>query len=155
MTSGLDSQGRFFAMRDSLVDSGTPPFTIISADLARDLAEEAQNARHLRFVHINSTANGGGVAEILRSLIPLMNSLGIDTEWLVIDPPKEFYQVTKRIHNLLQGADGTLSGEELDVYFRSIRDVAQQLRNSGVAADVWILHDPPTPASSPVDAERV
>ena len=142
MTFGLNSHDRFFAMRDSLVGTGMPPSTIISPDLARDLAEETHGLRHLRFLHINSTANGGGVAEILRSLTPLMNNLGIDTEWLVINPPKEFYQVTKRIHNLLQGAEGTLSREELDVYSQSVREIVQQLRRSNILADVWILHDP-------------
>ena len=47
------------------------------------------------------------MAEILQSMAPLMNALGIATERVVIDPPSQFFQVTKRIHNLLQGAEGS------------------------------------------------
>ena len=64
----------------------------------------------LRVLHLKSTATGAGVAEILQSLLPLGNSLGIETERIVINPPSaEFFRVTKKIHNLLQGADGKLS----------------------------------------------
>ena len=78
--------------------------------LLEELAALAGEFRGLRFVHANSTAAGGGVAEILQSLVPLMNSLGVVTERVVISPTEpQFFQVTKRIHNLLQGAEGSLS----------------------------------------------
>lgn len=102
----------------------------------------ASKFKGLRIIHLNSTAKGGGVAEILQSMTPLMNSLGISTEWIVINPPAEFFQVTKRIHNLLQGAPGTLSDEELKIYFGSIKDVADEIRAAGLKADVWFMHDP-------------
>jgi trehalose synthase len=92
----------------------------------------AGQLRGRRIVHVNSTAKGGGVAEILQSMTPLMNSLGIATEWIVINPPAEFFQVTKRIHNLLQGAPGTLSAEELKIYFGSIEDVAAKFRANNI-----------------------
>jgi len=114
----------------------------ISPQLANDLTTLAGEFRNRRVVHINSTAEGGGVAEILQSMVPLMNSLGITTERVVINPPPQFFQVTKRIHNLLQGAKGSLSTEELKVYFRSIRKVAGDIRRHGLKADVWFLHDP-------------
>ncbi len=107
-----------------------------------ELLSTAAQLDGLRIVHINSTATGGGVAEILQSLVPLTSSLGISTERVVINPPPEFFQVTKRIHNLLQGADGTLSTEELDIYYHSIQKVAEDMRRRDLSADVWFLHDP-------------
>ena len=82
------------------------------------------------------------MAEILQSMVPLMNALGIATERVVIDPPSQFFQVTKRIHNLLQGAEGSLSKEELEIYYGSIQQVADELRRRPVTADVWFFHDP-------------
>jgi len=107
-----------------------------------ELLTTAAQLKHLHIVHINSTATGGGVAEILQSLVPLTNGLGISTERAVIDPPPEFFQVTKRIHNLLQGADGDLSTEELDTYYQGIQKVAEDMRRRDLSADVWFLHDP-------------
>ena len=115
---------------------------LTSSQLSDQLTEVAGQLRGCRIVHVNSTEKGGGVAEILQSMTPLMNSLGIDTEWIVINPPAEFFQVTKRIHNLLQGAPGTLSAEELQVYFGSIEDVAAEFRSSNIEADIWFMHDP-------------
>ena len=121
------------------IDSYLP---FLSDQFAEELTSLAKELGHLRFVHLNSTETGGGVAEILQSMVPLMNALGIATERIVIDPPSEFFQVTKRIHNLLQGAEGSLSKEELEVYYGSVRQVANDLRKRPVAADVWFFHDP-------------
>ena len=111
--------------------------------LADELAAVAGEMRQLRVLHLNSTATGGGVAEILQSMVPLGNSLGIETERIVINPDSEgFFQVTKKIHNLLQGAEGVLSTEELDIYFNCIQRVADEMRANGLSADVWFVHDP-------------
>ena len=107
-----------------------------------ELLTTAAQLDGLRIVHINSTATGGGVAEILQSLVPLTKGLGIATERVVINPPPEFFQVTKRIHNLLQGAEGDLSTEELDTYYQAIQKVAEDMRRRDLSADVWFLHDP-------------
>ena len=115
---------------------------LLSPELADQLTTLAGDMRRLRFVHLNSTATGGGVAEILQSLVPLMNSLGVSTERVVINPPPEFFLVTKRIHNLLQGAEGSLSQEELDVYFQSIQRVGEDIKSRSLGADVWFFHDP-------------
>jgi trehalose synthase len=94
-------------------------------------------------LHLNSTATGGGVAEILQSMVPLGNSLGMETERIVIEPDAaEFFQVTKKIHNMLQGAEGELSPHELDVYFSCIQRVADDMNAKGLSADVWFVHDP-------------
>ncbi len=112
-------------------------------ELADELLSLAAGIRHLRVVHLNSTANGGGVAEILQSMVPLFNALGIPTQRIVINPAEPaFFQVTKKIHNLLQGAEGSLSDEELAVYHGNIEQVAQAMSSDKLSADVWFLHDP-------------
>ncbi len=114
----------------------------LPSDTTDELLSTAAELKNLRVIHMNSTATGGGVAEILQSLIPLNNGLGIRTKREVIDPPPEFFQVTKKIHNMLQGADGELSSEELDTYFGGIKQVAEDMRRRDLSADVWFLHDP-------------
>ena len=116
---------------------------LLPPTLPEQLAALAGEFRGLRFVHANSTAAGGGVAEILQSLVPLMNSLGVVTERVVLSPTEpQFFQVTKRIHNLLQGAEGSLSPAELEIYFRCLEEVAADIRARDLAADVWFFHDP-------------
>ncbi len=116
---------------------------LLDPELADDLATVAREMGQLRVLHLNSTATGGGVAEILQSMVPLGNSLGIETERIVINPDRpEFFDVTKKIHNMLQGAQGVLSPDELDIYFDCIRRVADDMRTQDLTADVWFVHDP-------------
>ena len=116
---------------------------LLDPKLADDLAAIAGEMGQLRVLHLNSTATGGGVAEILQSMVPLGNSLGIETERIVINPDAaEFFQVTKKIHNMLQGSEGTLSPQELDTYFSCIQRVADDMRDKALTADVWFVHDP-------------
>jgi trehalose synthase len=67
------------------------------------LIKKTRALADLRVLHVNSTRNGGGVAEILSSLVPLMNAVGITTDWEVIDGPPEFFGFTKELHNGLHG----------------------------------------------------
>ena len=106
------------------------------------LTSLAQRLQNLRFVHLNSTPTGGGVAEILQSLVPMMNSLGVPTERLVINPPPEFFNVTKKLHNFLQGAEGVLEPEERDLYLNTIQEVAAYIKQRGLDSAVWFYHDP-------------
>jgi trehalose synthase len=115
----------------------------MDSDMADELTSVAAELRGLRVAHLNATAIGGGVAEILQSMVPLFNSLGIATERIVIDPADpEFFRVTKKIHNLLQGAEGSLSERELDVYYGNLQQVAGAMRRDALSADVWFMHDP-------------
>ena len=117
--------------------------SLISQELLDELTRLADRFKNFRFVHANSTAQGGGVAEILQSLVPLMNSLGVSTERIVVSPEQpEFFQVTKRIHNLLQGSSGSLSRDEIDVYFQCMEQVAGDIQARDLQADVWFFHDP-------------
>ena len=115
---------------------------LLSPELADELPAVAERLRGRRILHLNSTAEGGGVAEILRSMTPLMSSLGLSTDWVVINPPPSFFQVTKKVHNLLQGAEGELSSGEKETYLGDVQRVAEQMRQDGLEADVWFLHDP-------------
>ena len=116
---------------------------LLDTELADQLAKVAGEMGQLRVLHLNSTATGGGVAEILQSMVPLGNSLGIETERIVINPDAaEFFDVTKKIHNMLQGSEGELSPEELEIYLTCIHRVADDMRDKALAADVWFVHDP-------------
>ena len=64
-------------------------------------------------MHLSATAFGGGVAEINYTLVPLMCSAGLDAEWRIIKGADEFWNVTKTIHNALQGNDGLTSEHEI------------------------------------------
>src|SRR5215469_8639151 len=71
-------------------------------DELHQLAEPLQGARVL---HVNATAYGGGVAEMLHTLVPLMRNVGLEAEWRIISGHDEFFNVTKAMHNALQGMD--------------------------------------------------
>ena len=77
--------------------------------LIEEIRELAEPLKGLRVLHLSATAFGGGVAEILYTLIPLMTDVGIDAEWEVMLGREEFYNVTKRLHNALQGNPDSLS----------------------------------------------
>jgi trehalose synthase len=101
-----------------------------------------QLASHLmgkRVVHINSTKSGGGVAEILGWMIPLMNELGLDARWEVINGPPDFYRVTKAFHNGMQGFPVMLKKSDYDLHFEVNRENAERLK---LEADVVFVHDP-------------
>jgi trehalose synthase len=102
----------------------------------RDLAEDLQG---LRVLHVSATAFGGGVSEILYTLIPLMNDAGIEAEWQVMLGREEFYNATKRLHNALQGNPESLTEEEWEVYFRYNERNATEIAGNW---DVIIIHDP-------------
>ena len=97
--------------------------------------------------HVNSTARGGGVAELLQSLLAYTRGAGVDARWGVISGDPDFFTVTKRLHNHLHGARG--DGGELDeeahrIYERSLAPAAADLASRVRADDVVFLHDPQT-----------
>jgi len=99
----------------------------------------AESVRHLRFVNVNSTRTGGGVAEILAQLVPLYRSVGIDARWEVMEGTQDFFDVTKRMHNSLQGQQEPFSERDMETYRSANRYNAKLLDLSG---DVVIIHDP-------------
>ncbi|WP_207957369.1 glycosyltransferase [Streptomyces sp. YIM 98790] len=104
----------------------------------RTLAEPLRGARVL---HVNATPYGGGVAEILRSEVPLLRDLGLAVDWKTISPGEEngFFRITKGIHNALQGDPRGLQEKDWNVYRETSARVASFLRDE---YDVVIVHDP-------------
>lgn len=101
--------------------------------------ELAQDLRGLRVLELSSTATGGGVAELLSSLLPLERDLGIDAEWQLVTGDRSFFSVTKRLHNGLQGKDADITAEDVGEYLRHNEQTARAI------ADHWdlvIVHDP-------------
>jgi trehalose synthase len=120
------------------------------------LMESAAGARRLlagRTVwNVNSTATGGGVAEMLRSLVPYIRGIGLEAHWLVIPGNPAFFQVTKRIHNHLQGSSGdggVLDAEARRVYEDTLTPVTRQLLARVRPRDIVLLHDPQTAGLAP------
>lgn len=99
----------------------------------------AGRLRGHRIVMVNSTATGGGVAEILHRLVRLLNELGIPTSWEVMPGDARFYAITKTIHNALHGSPGALTSEDRDHYLEMNRRAADQLALDG---DLILVHDP-------------
>jgi len=99
----------------------------------------ASRVQGRRFVHVNSTREGGGVAEILNRLVPIMRNLGIKTDWEVIEGDADFYATTKAFHNALQGKEQVLTEAMLEHYLEINRANAERLR---VAGDLVLIHDP-------------
>jgi trehalose synthase len=130
-------------------DEGIRPFSVppiseyipfASEYWIEELQDLARRLTGLRMLELNSTSYGGGVAEMLSSSIPFLNQLGIKDEWRVMRGTKEFFEVTKEIHNLLQGKGGRLTPEMEEIYFSHVRDSAGSLATD--RADVVIVHDP-------------
>jgi trehalose synthase len=133
----MESVARKPAQAHSLLAQYQP---LIGVRAIERLLKKAQRLQGLRILHINSTRKGGGVAEILSSLAPLMDDLGIATEWFVLEGEPEYFAFTKDIHNGLQGEQLRPSRRGIDLH----RQVA--LANAGSAGledfDVIIVHDP-------------
>lgn len=109
-----------------------------------------------RIWHVNSTAQGGGVAEMLRALLPYARDAGVDTRWLVLPETDGFFAVTKRLHNRLHGAagdDGTLDDETRAIYERALSWCADRLRETVGPRDIVYLHDPQTAGLVPAMKE--
>jgi trehalose synthase len=119
-------------------------------DLA-DLRKAAQSAREIlrgrTVLHVNSTGRGGGVAEMLASLLPYAQGAGVEARWLVIQGDDDFFAVTKRIHNLLHGDEGDggpLGDAERAAYEQALEPNAEELVEAVQPGDLVVLHDPQT-----------
>ena len=114
---------------DGIVEPGT-------VERLRELAAPLQGARVL---HINATAYGGGVAELLSTHVPLTRDIGLEADWQVIHGSDEFFGVTKTVHNALQGADVEWTTQMERVYLERVLDNALALDGE---YDFIVIHDP-------------
>lgn len=111
----------------------------VGAETIERIREKARPVQDLHVVNVNSTYYGGGVSQLLSSETLLMNSLGIKTGWRAIHGPPDFFSVTKKIHNALQGGKINLSDRKLQLYEQVVYENA--IRNH-LDHDVVIVHDP-------------
>jgi len=95
-----------------------------------------------RIVHVNSTREGGGVAEILEWMVPLMRDVGLDASWEVLQGTEEFFEVTKNIHNGLQGRPVNISHKDWKIFQDVNEGNMGRLRSVLTSADIVFVHDP-------------
>jgi trehalose synthase len=113
--------------------------SIVGRALADEIRERAARLEGKRVLHVSATAFGGGVSEILYTLVPLMVDVGLKAEWHVIHGREEFFNVTKVMHNALQGNPQDLTDEQWDIWHRYNDLNARELSSDW---DVIIVHDP-------------
>ncbi len=106
------------------------------------LEQLAEPMRGAKVVHVNSTREGGGVAEILHKFLPFQRALGLDAHWEVIEGEGPFYQCTKSFHNALQGERVAISEDQLAAYEETNRRNVDRLAPLLADADFVIMHDP-------------
>jgi len=125
------------------VDVGPRPLRqyepIIGEEALEEITELAAPLRGARIAHINATTYGGGVSELLRSIVPLYRGLGIQADWKLISAGPKFFTVTKALHNALQGAPYELKQAARERYLMSSTYNAQLLDEE---YDFIIVHDP-------------
>lgn len=113
--------------------------TIVGEEPVAEIRRLASALKGVRVVHVNATAFGGGVAEILQSLVPLMCNVGLDTEWCVIEGDDAFFQVSKTIHNGLQGMPRPFTPEMRKIWQQYNKMNAERFDGE---YDFVVIHDP-------------
>jgi trehalose synthase len=113
---------------------------IVGEELIQKIYEEASPLANMHVEHVNSTFYGGGVAEILNSLTLLMNDVGITTGWRLLKGHQDFFNITKKFHNSLQGSNIRLSENKKRIYLET-NEINSILMHISFA-DCIIIHDP-------------
>lgn len=111
----------------------------VGAETVERILKKARHLRDLHVVNVNSTYYGGGVAELLGSMSILMNSIGIKTGWRVIQGSPDFFSITKKMHNALQGGEINLTDRKKQIYEEVVYENAIRTH---LEHDVVIIHDP-------------
>ena len=119
--------------------------SIVGRTLVDDIRARAEPLAGKRVLHLSATAFGGGVSEILYTLVPLMVDVGLAAEWHVIYGREEFFNATKVMHNALQGHPQDLTSEQWDTWRRYNEINARELSSDW---DICIVHDPQPAAIS-------
>ena len=113
--------------------------SVVGDDVLADIREAARPLRGARVLEMSSTATGGGVAELLASLVPLQRDVGLDVQWDVIPGDAQFFEFTKTLHNGLQGMPIEITPENREEYLAHNAAYADALADGW---DVVIVHDP-------------
>ncbi len=112
---------------------------IVGERVIYDIHRKARRLYGKHILHINSTYQGGGVAEMLASLIPLMNDIGVDTGWRILHGNPDFFDITKAFHHALQGQKINLSERKRQMYIRANENFSAYTH---IGHDCVIIHDP-------------
>jgi trehalose synthase len=126
--------------------------SLVSRGLMDEIRRLAEPLAGKRVVHVSATAFGGGVAEINYTLVPLMADAGLAVEWRIIRGAEEFYNVTKAIHNALQGDPRSLTAGEREIFARYNAENAAELEANEY--DYVVIHDPQPAAMIEAFPER-
>jgi trehalose synthase len=111
----------------------------VGADVLYELELFADKLKNVSILNINSTAVGGGVAEILNRMIPLLHQLEVNASWDVIKGGEKFFEVTKKMHNALHGKAEIFTQDEIDLYLET-NDMNANVLDNG--SDIYFIHDP-------------
>ncbi|PKN35678.1 MAG: glycosyl transferase family 1 [Deltaproteobacteria bacterium HGW-Deltaproteobacteria-19] len=115
---------------------------VVGNSVIDQLHRLGERLKGIRVVHVNSTREGGGVAEILNWMVPLMTELGLDARWEVIEGNNAFFGITKGIHNGLQGFPVVLKRQDWETYEEVNRQNLARLQPVLEDADIVVIHDP-------------
>ena len=116
--------------------------SIVRRELYDEVVTLGERLRGKRVLHVSATSFGGGVAEILYTLVPLMRDAGLEAEWDIMFGSEPFFNVTKSFHNALQGAEYELTVEDRAIFEEYNRMSAEALQKSGDDWDIILVHDP-------------
>jgi trehalose synthase len=119
--------------------------SIIRVELYEEIRALAARLEGARVLNINATSFGGGVAELLYTVVPLMRDLGLDASWAVMFGEEPFFNVTKNFHNALQGAEYELTTKARAIYEEYNRQSARAMLDAAEAGEEWdivFVHDP-------------
>lgn len=112
---------------------------IVSDEVISEIYSRERRLYGRSLLHINSTYHGGGVAEILNSLVPLMNDVGLAADWRILHGTPDFFNITKKFHNALQGDSLNLTEMKKRLYVQANEDFATFCHIDG---DCVVVHDP-------------
>lgn len=112
---------------------------IVGQSTIDDLKLLAEKLKGKSIQNVNSTAVGGGVAEILNCMVPLLNELGVNTKWDVIKGTEEFFEVTKKFHNALHGRSERIGKRDFDIFDETSQRNIKDLKTD---SDIVFIHDP-------------
>ena len=144
-SSSILADGTVYSKRKNFCPFSTSPpeayVPILGEESVERLQRIAQRVKGLKMITLNATAQGGGVAEMLYSAVPLLNMLGVESEWKVICGTREYFESTKELHNLLQGKAGSFSPERRQTYLCTLEECAKQ-NIIDYEPDVIDVHDP-------------